>query len=188
MVSSLNNRRIGRPTVSITGTAFGPKSHVAVLTAPDASPFDAGTQYPFDDWAASVNNVEDAGIYINIGGRTDGPFNVYVDGICTRLTESAAGSCNFAWNVYDPNTDGAFVGGFIGQGVMPHEGRGSMVVTGGSGLFTGLYGVAEVGPAKLGEGSPPVVESEPKGLDVFEEVDGYLHVFFLVADQEFLES
>jgi hypothetical protein len=72
---------------------------------------------------------------------------------------------------------------------MQHSGPGTITVTGGTGLFTGISGLVEVMPAVLDYTfDPPLIESAPEGTDLFDEVDGYLHEFLLEADQEFLEA
>ena len=169
--------------------AFSEPSPFPVLISSNASSLEEGTVYTFSNVVTDDQDITSELVHLIIDGAYSAA-HVFLDGYCTRTGASAAGYCHFTWSLFDIRDD-YFLGSISGQGILQHSALdpGNIAVTGGTGLFTGVTGVVEVDPAVVDERyDPPFVESAPEGTDVFDEVDGYLHTFFLEANQEFLES
>ena len=102
------------------------------------------------------------------------------------------GYCHFTYTVDDP-MDFTVMGSFVAEGPLTNpnmmEGNpcAALQVTGGTGIFTASSGLVSVCPSILNEDfSPPFIESLPLGQDLFEDVDGYLHVIDMQLDEEFV--
>lgn len=168
---------------------------VADETSPD--PFALGTVYPFSNWTVSSEDIESDLIEVTLGEGSDASqalLWVRLDGYCTRTgssTNTIEGYCHFTYTVYDP-TAGESLGSFVAEGPVTNPNMSfvtcsSLAVTGGTSLFQATTGLVMFCPAVLDTDlSPPLVESLPEGSDLFEDVDGYLHMIELSLDEEFV--
>lgn len=185
-----------RPTLSLTGEAFSPAAVTAVV--PDfASPSsgDLGTQYPFFSGTFDSQDISNSLLSFTLEGEDIQAF-ADLDGYCTRTgfsSNSVEGYCHFTYTV---SSDDEVLGRFTAEGPLLNPDTGandasvnpcsSLLVTGGTQLFVAVQGAVAFCPSVLDQSfTPPLVESLPLTLDLFDDVDGYLHIIDLNLDQEF---
>ena len=186
-----------RPTRTLVGSAFSPAA--AAVVVPDFNePNTAaiGTLYTFLSPAFDSSNVDNSLITFSLEGESFQAF-VDLDGHCTRTGfsgNSVEGYCHFT---YTASSEDTILGTFAAEGPLLNPDTGandasidpcsSLLVTGGTGVFVAVQGVVAFCPAVLDNSlSPPLVESLPLTLDLFDDVDGYLHNVDLALDLEFL--
>lgn len=148
-----------------------------------------GTVYPFGNWTSNPQDIRIEEVLVTIDGAPTTVW-VFLDGICTRTgtpDNSVEGYCHFTYSVYDPLTD-AMIGTFATEGVLLNPCSTTPVI-GGTGIFIATTGLVEICGAVEDETFiPPMVDSMPPNLDIFDGVDGYLHTIELLIDEEFLTA
>ena len=182
---------VGSP-IQIVGSTF---SYGASAIAPvdmNGITTEAGTVYLFDNYTHSDYDVNQFEIDVIVDGSAILVWNT-IDGYCTRtgstdFGDSANGYCHFTYTMYDPTTEG-LIGAIAAEGSIKGPSDISVLtVTGGTEALIGTTGTILVQPSILQNsgfpGDPPTV-SQAFG-DVFDSVDGYLHVMELYADSSFI--
>jgi hypothetical protein len=174
------------PPVQIIGSAFSWNASAVVPV--DFTSFDSsqpGTVYTFDDYARSTLDINEFDIEILVGADF---LTVWVtlDGYCTRtgstdLGDSSNGYCHFTYTAYDP-VSSSLLGSFAAEGsVAASADFSELIIKGGSDIFLGVSGRVQFVPSVLDNTiDPPLIDSATD--DVFDSVDGYLHVFTLQTE------
>lgn len=185
-----------RPTLSLSGEAFSPPAAVVVFpdfAAPNSG--DLGTVYTFASGTFDPQNVNSDVLTFTLEGESI-TATADLDGYCTRTgfpSNSVQGYCHFTYTVA---ADEVVLGSFAAEGPLLNPDTGasdasinpcsSLLVTGGTGLFVAVQGAVAFCPVVLDTTfDPPLVESLPLTLDLFDDVDGYLHNIELSLDEEF---
>ena len=182
---------VGAP-IQIVGSTF---SYSASAVAPvdlNGDTTQAGTVYTFDNYTHSDFDTSQFEIDLIVDGM---PILVWItiDGYCTRtgstdFGDSTNGYCHFTYTMYDP-TDESLIGAIAAEGgILGASDISVLTVKGGTEAMIGTTGTILIQPSVLVNsgfpGDPPTV-SEATG-DVFDSVDGYLHVMELYADSSFI--
>jgi hypothetical protein len=175
------------PTVSITALAFSTPPVAVVPVDPITnSTTDVGTVYIYGNWTTSVEDISIWEIPASIDGELAFVW-VILDGYCTRTGDgfqSLEGYCHFTYSIFDPIGDNLMLGKFVAEGGLPAPpGVGALTVVGGTGLFIGTTGLVMISGAIFD--NIGMIESAPAGLDIFDDVDGFLHSIEIEADQFF---
>ena len=182
-----------RPTMLLEARAASPPALLAVPVGGSTDPLAVGTIYPFGAQAFNADSWGDTLVPAFVEDE-QAMVNIRLDGYCTRTgtaENTVEGYCHFTYAVIDP-LSATTVGQFTAEGPLANPNMvennpcSALQVTGGTGFLTAASGMVQFCPSTLNDVfTPPLLSSLPSGSDLFEDAEGYEHIFSLLLDQEF---
>jgi hypothetical protein len=173
--------------------AASPPALLSIPIGGSTDPRTVGTIYPFGNTTYNADAWGDILVPVSIEKEML-LVNIRLDGYCTRTGTSdntVEGYCHFSYTAVDPEqqfTIGQLTveGPLANPNVMENNPCSALAVTGGTGFMTGAGGMVQFCPSVLNDiFTPPVVSSLPMGADLFEDAQGYEHIFTVLLDEEF---